>query len=243
MFSVVSHGQADLVDNMLESLLNSLSNAQFTWRIVVTINIDENYSVLEQYSTHVEFIHNNTPKGFGANHNAAFELFPSTFFAVLNPDLKIDFDFNLLLSNFPSDAGVCAPAAISIRGDLEDNYRSFPSFLNLIVRRLKILFRLPTVQHLPSSEEANNPKKVDWVAGLCMIFDSNRYRFVGGFDEKFYMYLEDADICRRLSYEGFATYVFAQYLVVHDARRASLKSWRHFRWHVASLLYFFYKGI
>jgi GT2 family glycosyltransferase len=59
---------------------------------------------------------------------------------------------------------------------------------------------------------------------------------VRGYDEGYFMYLEDADICHRLWLSGGKVVVCTSTEVVHDARRATLKSARHMRWHAASLL-------
>jgi hypothetical protein len=59
---------------------------------------------------------------------------------------------------------------------------------------------------------------------------------VGGFDERFYMYYEDVDICRRLWGQGWSIVLQPAAVVIHDAQRASHRRLRHMRWHAASAL-------
>jgi GT2 family glycosyltransferase len=65
---------------------------------------------------------------------------------------------------------------------------------------------------------------------------------IGGLDEDFFMYLEDADICRRLTMNNCKVSYTDKTSVQHDARRNSLKSLDHFRWHFSSLIKFLLRG-
>jgi len=81
----------------------------------------------------------------------------------------------------------------------------------------------------------------DWVAGMFMLFPAHIYQEMSGFDERYFMYCEDADICMRLSQRGYKTQLVFHAQAVHDARRASHRTMPHLRWHVSSLLRFFFK--
>jgi GT2 family glycosyltransferase len=76
---------------------------------------------------------------------------------------------------------------------------------------------------------------------MFMLFSTEDYKAIGGFDEKFFLYYEDVDICIRLWKSGRSVMVDPDVQVVHDARRTSHKSWRFMRWHVASMIRFFWK--
>jgi GT2 family glycosyltransferase len=75
-----------------------------------------------------------------------------------------------------------------------------------------------------------------WIPGLFMLFRSEAYREIGGFDERFFMYGEDFDICARTQLAGWKLQVAEDLLARHDAQRASRSSHRHLYWHVTSLL-------
>ena len=80
--------------------------------------------------------------------------------------------------------------------------------------------------------------EVDWIAGMFMLFRADTYRAAGGFDEAYFLYYEDVDICRRLQRLGAAVVFEPRAQVVHDARRASRRSARLALHHVASTLRF-----
>ncbi len=83
--------------------------------------------------------------------------------------------------------------------------------------------------------------RVDWLAGMFVCFDRAAFAQVGGFDEGFFMYLEDADIGRKLARAGYGSYVCTEQFVVHDAQRASKRSLTHLKWHLGSAFRYFGK--
>jgi hypothetical protein len=69
---------------------------------------------------------------------------------------------------------------------------------------------------------------------MFMLFRSDAYREVGGFDERFFLYYEDVDICRRLLARGYRCVFQPEASVIHDARRASRRDLRLMSIHAAS---------
>ena len=87
----------------------------------------------------------------------------------------------------------------------------------------------------PDYVPGNAPLLVDWVAGMFVVFRKNVFLSLGGFDDRrFFMYLEDVDICRRINEAGFNVLLNPKVSVVHMAQRASHKNLKHMRWHVVS---------
>ena len=78
------------------------------------------------------------------------------------------------------------------------------------------------------------PIEVDWVAGMFMLFRSEDFREVGGFDERFFLYYEDVDICRRLLSRGQRCVFQPDASVIHHARRASRRDLRLMGIHASS---------
>lgn len=74
------------------------------------------------------------------------------------------------------------------------------------------------------------------MAGMFLLFRSEAYKGVGGFDERFHLYCEDFDICARIRLLGWPIGLSDAARVIHDARRASHDSPEHLFWHVCSLL-------
>ena len=79
----------------------------------------------------------------------------------------------------------------------------------------------------------------EWVGGMFMLFSSSAYAQIAGFDERYFMYVEDVDVCTRLWNAGLKVMACPCAVVIHEARRASRRSWGHLRWHITSLLRYF----
>lgn len=231
--SVVSHGQAHLIKNLLDDL-RSLRAESF--EIILTINVPEDLAFLSAYrDLPIVVIENRLSKGFGANHNAAFRQSRGRVFAVVNPDIRaaaLDLQ-PIEQALLTRQIGACAPRILSAAGTLEDSARRFPTFTRLAARVLQRTKRQSDYD-LTGSQLVS----VDWVAGMFVTFTRSSFELVGGFDERFFMYMEDADICRRLRQHGLDVVVLTTTSVVHDAQRASHRSFRHMRWHLRSAIRF-----
>lgn len=233
--SIVSHGQGALVCNLLKDI--SLGT-DVNYRIILTLNISEDESFLDEFADlPLTIIRNRKVKGFGANHNAAFRRCDSVFFAIVNPDIRANpLSIRPLLDLLAApDIGACGPAVFSASGVLEDSARFFPTFSRLFWRRVRKVRNL-------DYRLSNSPLPVDWIAGMFVVVKSTAFADIGGFDERYFMYLEDTDLCRRLRLKGFQVVLQPAAAVVHDAQRASRKSFRHLLWHCQSALRFLLSG-
>jgi N-acetylglucosaminyl-diphospho-decaprenol L-rhamnosyltransferase len=228
--SIVSHSHGAMLSPLVKKLL------QFPEieKIIVTFNLQELVNLPSD--DRIQVIQNASPKGFGANHNQAFSFCNSQFFCVLNPDIFFDENpFPQLFQSFVVGIGLVAPIVKNLDGEIEDSVRRFPSPL-LILRRRLFGYR---DGYIFAQGDANFYP--EWVGGMCMLFKSSAYSAVNGFDEAYFMYVEDVDICTRLWKAGCKVLVCPSAVVFHDARRASRKNLQHLRWHIASLLRYFRK--
>lgn len=220
-----------MVERLVESLLGFPEVAQ----ILVTRNIAEPLALLS--SPRITLVDNSFPKGFGANHNAAFAYCQQPFFCPLNPDIELAGNPfpELMLAMSQTGASLVAPLVMAPGGSVEDSVRHFPTLASL----LRKAFGGADGRYFLTKGQANfHP---EWVAGMFMLFRSADFRQLGGFDERFFLYYEDVDICVRTWRLGLKVAVCPQVSVVHDARRDSHRSSRHLRWHLTSMARYFLK--
>ncbi len=111
--SIVSHQQVAMLDLLLEDLRCCASDIE----VIITHNVVEHPCAVCNEFRHV-IINNNSPKGFGANHNAAFKVSSGKFFCVLNPDIRLTVNIFPRLIELARDSGVgvVAPAIIAPGG-------------------------------------------------------------------------------------------------------------------------------
>lgn len=227
--SIVSHGQAELVGK----LLNDLAALQLQRvQVVLTLNVPEALPFdPEAIGVPLRIIKNPRPVGFGANHNAAFRTCTTPAFCILNPDLRLHDDPFPALMNQLTQGGVgaVAPLVLDERGAIEDSARRFPTMFSLLRKALSNKRRL-------DYEVTNEVLSPDWVAGMFVLFNSEAFRSVEGFDEGYFLYYEDVDICRRLRHGGWDIRLTPRATVTHSARRQSRRNFRYARWHLQSML-------
>lgn len=234
--SIVSHGQGDLVKLLLDDLV-VLDFPDFeSVQILVTLNIPEDEDFLLNNLKEITVLRNTRPLGFGANHNQAFAYSDADYFLVLNPDVRISESFSKhILTCVDENWGCMAPVVVSPQGEVEDSARRYPT-ISRIFRRVFFNQRDSDYDLIGTDTLVH----VDWVAGMFLIFRSDVFRALHGFDHSYYMYLEDADICKRANEEGFPVVVNPGFSVIHDARRNSFKSSTHLKWHLRSMFRFIF---
>ncbi|MGI4779698.1 MAG: glycosyltransferase family 2 protein [Janthinobacterium lividum] len=220
--SIVSHGQLALIRPLLEQL-DRWSHAVVD-KVVLTINVPEADAVagLAGLRFVVERIENTRPKGFGANNNQAFGRCATPWFLVLNPDIRLDGDVlaPLLAQALPA-SGLLTPRIMEPGKPAPEQHRAIITPLEILTRR-RPGYRRPTA---PA-----------WIPGLFMLFRAEAFARIHGFDERFFMYGEDFDICARLALDDWKLQVAEELHARHEAQRASHSSRRHLWWHVSSLL-------
>lgn len=234
--SIVSHGQSALVEQLLADMARF--DASMITEVLVTLNIPENISFKSgDYPYPVRLLRNTAVRGFGANHNAASRQAKGEWFCVMNPDIRLTGNpFPILIEEGAHDsAGVIGPMVVTSGGMIEGSVRRFPVPLSLAAK----LFGYEDGRYLFAA--GDETFAADWVAGMFMLFRTGDFRTVGGFDEDFFLYYEDVDICARLWKSGRPVLACPKASVIHDAQRSSHRKLRYMKWHAVSLARYFRK--
>ncbi len=229
--SVISHNQRDLVSGLLADL-DRFTGQPF--EVILTVNLPEDRIASPgEFSFPLQVIVNRHPKGFGENHNTAFSHAKGEFFCILNPDIRIpDNPFPQLLDRFrEKTVGAVAPLIVSPEGKTENSARRFPTFFSIL---RKVMQQKEGLDYR-TGKAALSP---DWVAGMFVVFRETAFRSVAGFDEAYFLYYEDVDVCARLRRQGWEIVIDPSVSAVHDARRESHRNFRYMKWHLQSMMRF-----
>lgn len=231
--SVVSHEQICIVTQLLDDMQQQCCTLSV--EVILTINTQtEQCPDIGAYAFPVTVLRNDFPKGFGANHNQAFRHASGRHFCVVNPDIRLTMDplGPLVDALAKPNVGLAAPLVVGPDGEPEVSARAYPTPSSL-------LRRLRTGRHASAHQVGGEDFYPPWVGGMFMLFPREVFEEIKGFDERFFMYYEDVDLCGRLKLAGWKVVVIAAASVVHHAQRSSHKSLRFFRWHLTSLLRYF----
>jgi len=128
-----------------------------------------------------------------------------------------------------------APLIFSPNKEIDDSVRHFPRVRMLLLKVLTGRVERYTF------DRRNKFMYPEWVGGMFMLFRSEAFAQLGGFDEGFFLYYEDVDICVRAWKAGLPVVVCQTVGVIHDARRESHRNLRHFCWHLTSMFRYFFK--
>lgn len=177
---------------------------------------------LAQAAPWIELLVQRENVGFSAGCNiglrAAAE---ATLVVLMNPDVVVRDDFfaRALALEWPDDLAAVGPCVLSPAGAVEQSARAFPTAATGVFGRTTLLSRW-----FPRSSGARKQlladpqlgvRVVDWVSGACLIAPIARFRDVGLLDERYWMYWEDADWCRRARDRGMRVEYHPELLVTH----------------------------
>lgn len=171
----------------------------------------------------VRLIRNPKNVGFARACNQGISASDGEHVALINPDSLVKGDLFPSLERFLDEnprAGIAGPRIVDAEGNLQLTARKELSFASGLLGRTSLLTRLfpkhPLVRRLfPAAEEPTGPTEVDWVSGTCMLIRRQALEEIGPMDERFFMYFEDADLCRRAREAGWLVYYLPQVEVLH----------------------------
>ena len=179
-------------------------------RVFVTDNAstDDSVASIADLPVSVERLPDN--RGFGAGCNAGWRRGEAPYVLFLNPDAEIDEpSLEQLVSVLEQDAGVglAAPRILESDGSLAFSQRRFPRLRSTYARALFLHRVFPDAawadELVRDAAAYDTQRSAEWVSGACMLVRRSVLTEIGGFDERFFLYCEDKDLCRRIRAAGY----------------------------------------
>jgi N-acetylglucosaminyl-diphospho-decaprenol L-rhamnosyltransferase len=211
---VVSHGNAADVERLLPALQPQVDE------LVVVANVPGSVGLLPDG---VSLLANQTPRGFGANVNLGVAATTAELVCSVNPDAiprpgAVD-ELRRFLEEQPR-AGIAGPAMVYPDGTLQPSRRRFPTVLGTLVRRTPIRLVLDPYKlqrrHFHLDERPHAPVEADWMLGGFLMLRRAMLEELGGFDEGFFLYGEDIDLCYRAWRAGWSAWYVPGAVVEHE---------------------------
>lgn len=240
--------------NELAVALRSIQSdcAQVEWEAVIVDNASsDNSAAIVETFPRATLIRNPANVGFGRAVNQAAAVATAPRLLLVNPDCRLVSGaistLRSVLDAEPSCA-VVGPRIFDPEGTVQGSARGDPDMLTGLFGRtgaLRVLLPfLPVARRNVVVEDAvrtgASSVVVDWLSGACMLIRRDAFTAAGGFDERFFLYWEDADLCRRLRNRGFQVRYVPGASAVHQvgrssqtARRSSIRAF-----HASAYLYY-----
>jgi len=230
----------------VEKTINCLISEKTISKIVILDN-GSHCNWLSKFSHEkIEVLRCDVNAGFGAGHNHAIKMFKSRFNHILvcNPDIYFEQgEFDKLYEFAVNDfVDLSTPKIIYPDGAIQHCCKLLPSPAQLFMRRF-----LP--QFSANRNKKYELKDADYskvfyapsISGCFMLLSSNVLDIVGEFDTRYFMYLEDVDLSRRIASAGFKIKYCPYSTVVHESQRRSYKDFKFLVYHLKSAYRYFNK--
>jgi len=225
--------------------------AGFNWEGVVIDNASTDHSEMVAEETEhgrgVRLVRLASNTGFAAAANLGARTGTANRLLFINPDCVVAPGFldPLLddLQTHPRHAAV-APCVLNEDGSPQGNARGDPTMITGLFGRSTLLSRLfpstPVARRNVLMPDSQAAASVDWVSGSCVLVRREAFEGIGGFDERYFLYWEDADLCRRLRNVGGTIRFRPDARVIHVGARSSrtAKSLAIRAFHRSAFLYY-----
>jgi GT2 family glycosyltransferase len=215
----------------VDACLAALRSASPALEVVVVDHASDGRALDAVRATHagVTFVPVAENPGFGAGVNRAARHASGRYLLVLNPDTLVEKGTVERLAGWLEShprVAVVGPQVRTMDGRVEASARAFPGWSTVLGGRSTWLSRVwpdnpLTTRNLLSGRHARDPIDVDWVSGACMMVRRGAFDEVEGFDERFFLYWEDADLCRRLADAGWTVTYHPGCRAAHAGGRSS----------------------
>jgi N-acetylglucosaminyl-diphospho-decaprenol L-rhamnosyltransferase len=191
--------------------------------------VDNDSEAVPDLPTDVRLVRSGENLGLTRAWNRVIPETTGTLVVLLNPDTAVEEDFFDRVEDFfegePS-AGVAGPRILDAEGELQLSARREISLLSGLLGRTSLLTRLfpksPLVKNqFPALEDLSRPTEVDWVSGACMVVGRTALERILPLDERFFLYFEDADLCRRAREAGHPVFYLPGVEVIHQTGGSS----------------------
>jgi len=250
--SIVTYNSLDFLKDCLKSIFKNPPSSKY--RVVVVDNASEDGTAefLKKNYPEVSLIKNSENIGFAAANNKVIKESYSEYIVLLNSDCEVyekSLDKMVEFMEENPEVGIAGPKIINSDGSIQLSCRRFPSLLNAAAHTLlgDIFPDNPfSKKYKLAGIRRDRPLKVDWVSGSCMIIRKRALNDTGLLDERYFMYVEDVDICYRMYQKNWSVFYFPDAVVMHHIAGSAGRSFKgkvvsSFRMQ-RSVFYFFWKN-
>ena len=220
-----------MLENCLESLRQTVREIELEVIIIDNSSNDEGLkSVLNRFPE-TRLIDNSINVGFARANNQGTEVAKGDVLLFINPDTTmtegaVETMLNHLRSN-PS-VGIVGPKVLNPDGSIQYSCRNFPTLWSGLFNRYSLMTRFfpnnrYSRDYLMSDFDHNSIRSVDWVSGCCMMIPAPVFQKVGRFDENYFMFTEDMDLCRAMGKKGYEVEYFPNAQIIHEISSSNAK--------------------
>ena len=242
--SIVTYNNEGIIEDTIKSILEAIpENFKYDFFVIDNSSIDKTPEILSKYNE-IQYI-KSINKGFGYGHNRVKDLLDSKYHFVVNPDIHIidnDF-FQKCIDILDNDTSIGLISPLILNPDMTIQYlnKKNPTFFDMAIRFVSPnLFKKRQDRYVMKDFGYDKTYQLEYASGCFMIFRTKVFKEINGFDESFFMYLEDADITRRVNQISKAIFT-PNIRVVHLWERSGHKKIKYMIITLKSMIIYFKK--
>jgi|LSQX01.1.fsa_nt_gb GT2 family glycosyltransferase len=248
--AIVTYNNENSIEKCIGSILEHIGDSLSYHLYVIDNNSrDRTVDLVKSFQTgetseKLTLIQNSMNVGFGTAHNQVIDILDSRYHLVINPDITIVNDCIAEMAAYMdrnADIGLLSPLIKHPDGRIQYLCKRNPTFWDLFIR-LVFPRSFTRRHHCFEMRETGYDKEfeIEYATGCFMFFRTEIFKKLNGFDENFFLYLEDADITRRVN-QVSRTVFYPYNYVIHEWQRGSHKSLKLALVDIRSAFYYFKK--
>lgn len=244
--SIVTYNNAKIIKDTIKSIIDNIPN-DITYKLYIIDNnsFDDTIDVVKKIKGNIEMIPLKANKGFGYGHNAVIDKIDSKYHLVVNPDIIIESKeevrkmIKFMENN--NDIGLLSPLILNPDFTIQYLCKINPTVFDMLIRRISPnIFLKRQDRYVMKDTGYNKTMKIEYATGCFMLFRTDTFKKIKGFDDRFFMYLEDADITRRINQISKAVF-YPETRVIHTWERSAHKRFKFAFITVKSMITYFRK--
>ena len=219
---IVSYNVRDILRQCLQTLFERSKDVAMEVFVVDNASADASAEMVREEFPQVRLLANSRNLGFAAANNQAFALAEGEYVLLLNPDAFVHAGALQKAQNFMEqtpECGICGGRVLDPSGNLMPSARRFPGFFSRLFTLSGLSSRYPESslfnRHDFGGFAHDRIMEVDWVPGTFTLFRKKLLDDLHGFDERFFIYYEETDLCRRAKKAGWKVFFIPDAEVEH----------------------------
>lgn len=234
---------------VLQKTISSFIKIKETKKLYLIDNTEDSRYKGVFIDSDIQYIENRMNLGFGTAHNKVIPLIQnySKCHLILNPDVsfepKVITDL-LKQLNYDETIAMIAPKVLFLDGRHQFSCRRYPKIIELFGRRFSLLKPIlkKTVDFGEyKDKDLNKPFYCQYLTGCFQLYNTSDFIAINGFDERYFLYMEDVDICRKIDLIGKRKLYYPMVIISHILKQGSLRKVNLFFRHLFSALKYYKK--
>lgn len=244
--AIVSYNSSDKIVEAATSLISNTKKYPLKLYIVDNCSQDNTQSIVENKIKEAVLIKSDKNGGFGYGHNKVLPFLESDYHIIVNPDIIVKDDVVSKMVDYleeRKDISMAMPNIINTDGTNQYLPKKKPKLKYLFGGRFERfggVFKKWRREYTMYGEYDKTPVEIDFCSGCFTMIRTDVFKKIGGFDERYFMYFEDADLTRQAKDYG-KTMLLPQLSVVHEWERASSKKLKYLIIQIKSMRQYFRK--